>query len=177
MTFQLTLTFKVFSQLDQDTEGLHYSQMLSELLGAGHTDGLAELGVKTSEKQVPAEKLWQGIVQNLKKSLESKAAISVSHQELLSLCNKKVNSAHLSTEIVSNGNVASNDLKGPVVLFTCGHHYARNAFLEAVIPELDTALSGGSHTQTWALLRQFYHSEGFCPLACPRCVLRALLQQ
>ena len=164
-TFCLTLTSTLLGHLGSG--GCHEQQLWSRLIGTDST--LApDLDLKPTEKLVSAEKLWQGIVANLKKGAEARSTISVSSQLLSCLMSRAEDSAE------------SNNLEQPgcAVLFTCGHQFAQKAFVETVVPELEDSLTRRPQplTHTATLLKRYYHREGCYPMACPRCVLSAVKQ-
>ena len=129
----------------------------------------------------------QDIFQNLKKDIDTNTCITLSSSQLRTLIetNERRTRDGVSTNgIDTTSSEAAENFGGKTdetqeceaVLFTCGHHYTRESFLESVIPSFEVNLSQAPNNlpQTASLLASHYRKKGEQPMACPRCVLSSI---
>lgn len=112
----------------------------------------------------PFSHLWQDVVQNLQK--DTTKYIYVSRSEL----------DHLNENLHSSRRTDSSEPNS--VLFTCGHNYTRQSFVEEVLGKFEREVTHG-HTKlekSGSILVQYYQRPGMLCVACPKCVLNALNQ-
>ena len=126
-----------------------------------------------TEFQVAQKKLWQEILDNIKKDLERRPHIAVSVHTAMTIAAAAISQQRdwrPEREVVS-------DLQADVVLFSCNHHFPCIYFLEFVLPEFQQRMSelafALKHT-TKLLLRYFGKLEGFVPSSCPICVYNSI---
>lgn len=114
--------------------------------------------------KLPYDQLWQDIMQNLQKGQDGRKYIYVTHSELDRL------EEHLRDPDQSQGQAT------PAIFFTCGHYYTRKAFMEEVDRmNKDTSVDSLKLPETLSVIRGYYSRKGCLPLACPRCVIGAVM--
>lgn len=123
------------------------------------------LDLQPSEKMIPYQQLWQDVVQNLQKGAESRQFITMTRSEVDHLDEKLHNDQPCESSQGSNS-----------VLFTCGHYYTKQNFMEEVLVKFQKELSQGPDRlpNSAQVLQKYYTGSELLPLACPRCVLNAL---
>lgn len=123
------------------------------------------LDLQPSDKMIPYQQLWQDVVQNLQKGAELQQFIAMTRSEVDHLDEK------LHGEQVLDSSQTSNS-----VLFTCGHYYTKQNFLEEVLVKFQKELAHGhaSVPSSAQVLVKYYNRGDLLPLACPKCVLNAL---
>lgn len=123
------------------------------------------LDLQPSDKMIPYQQLWQDVVQNLQKGAESQQFIAMTRSEVDHLDEK------LHGEQVLDSSQTNNS-----VLFTCGHYYTKQNFLEEVLVKFQKELAHGhaSVPSSAQVLVKYYNRGDLLPLACPKCVLNAL---
>lgn len=129
--------------------------------GEGHS-----LDLQPSEKMIPYQQLWQDVVQNLQKGAESQQFIAMTRSEV----------DHLDEKLHSNPSCDTGATNHNSVLFTCGHYYTKQTFLEEVLVKFQRELAQGpaSLPSSAQVLVKYYSRGDLLPLACPKCVLNAL---
>ncbi|XP_046583387.1 uncharacterized protein LOC124290643 [Haliotis rubra] len=134
--------------------------------------------IQPCDKLIPYDRLWQDIVQNLQKHADSRSYISLTRNEM----------DHLEVQLEdqtnrqNDGKDTQTDTTQPIdpdcaILFTCGHHFTRKTFTEEVLVSFDRELTEGPNKLPYSasVLKQYYSRQGLLPLACPKCVLNALM--
>ncbi|XP_063952351.1 uncharacterized protein LOC129255948 isoform X1 [Lytechinus pictus] len=123
----------------------------------------AAAAASSSYGSVPAEKLWQEILFNLRKDVMSQSYIRLSGKDLAALVPGGV------------GSKVSLDC----VVFTCGHHYQRQDLKRQVMSTWGTDMEALPVPLpiTQKALQSMYTEEGdkTLPGACPRCIHSAIL--
>lgn len=156
-SFSTPFKFKVLKEVIEtvgDNERRHpaLNQALCSLTGQQCITSLSNLN--------PFSHLWQDVVQNLQK--DSTKYIYVTRSEL----------DHFDESLHSTGESPN------AVLFTCGHNYTRQSFMEEVIGKFEKELTHG-HTKfekSGSILVQYYQRPGMLCVACPKCVLNSINQ-
>lgn len=114
--------------------------------------------------RLPYDELWQDIMQNINKGQGTRDYIYITHSEIDRL------EQQLNETDSTQGHATL------AVFFTCGHYYTNLSFTKEVERlENDTAVSGIKMSETLSLIKAYYSRKRGMPLACPRCVLGALL--
>ena len=126
--------------------------------------------------------LFQDIFQNLKKDIDTNTSICLSTNQLRTLI--ETNQREASESMIANHNSEETQETSAkqdggtcdVVLFTCGHHFTRETFLQSIVPSFEVNLSQSPNNlpQTASLLSTYYRRKGEQPTACPRCVLSTI---
>ncbi|XP_062616739.1 uncharacterized protein LOC134278436 [Saccostrea cucullata] len=164
--FSLTVLQNVIQKIQSlDFEKKHpvcYQAYQSVAMDTGEGQGL---DLQPSEKMIPYQQLWQDVVQNLQKGAETRQFISMTRSEIDHL-DEKLHGSQASDASQDNNSV----------LFTCGHFYTKQNFLEEVLTKFQRELSHGpgSLPGSAQVLVKYYHSNDLLPLACPKCVLNSL---
>ncbi|CAM1326226.1 Uncharacterised protein g9199 [Pycnogonum litorale] len=125
------------------------------------------------EPSISSQNLWRAILGNLTKE---------SDVESIVLPRSSVDSLHrnrVATETPSVFGLNDNDyVDGTFVAFTCGHHFTTHHYRTVVVPNLERSLHKlpVAIPKTKKMIVAMFEAEGFCPSACPRCVLATLQQ-
>ena len=127
----------------------------------------------TGESVTP-DKLWQNIIENSANPVLHKS-ITLTDHEVRELCSEDTKAPeHSRTDDVDdNGHI---DRQCEAVLFTCGHHFTQQTFLQTVLPSFEANLLQAQNNlpHTARLLASYYRTKGYIPSACPQCVLSTL---
>lgn len=161
LSFSMKFKFKLLQDVirklsDTDFERRHpalYST-LSSLTMKQSVTALSNLN--------PFNQLWDDVKQNLQK--EPTSYIYITRNELDHLDE----SLHMSRR--------SDSSEPNVVVFTCGHNYTRQLFMEEILSKFEKEMTQG-HTKlekSGSLLMQYYQRPGMLCVACPKCVVNAL---
>jgi hypothetical protein len=146
------------------TDNLSRSPSLSVLqqLGSGDLDAVPEY--MTGGDKLPYDQLWQDIMQNLHKSKNSRKYIYVTHSELDRLAERLDDPDQNQVQVT------------PAVFFTCGHYFTKSSFMKELDKmNKDTTLSSVKLPETLSVIRGYYDRKGCIQLACPRCVISAIM--
>ncbi|XP_053407428.1 uncharacterized protein LOC123565052 isoform X2 [Mercenaria mercenaria] len=160
--FCIKLSSSVLNKLQ--TDAWRESSAATTLQQLGSTE-LNSVPVAMLEgDKLPYDQLWQDIMQNLRKGQDGRKYIYVTHSELDRL------HEHLSDPDQCQGQVT------PAVFFTCGHYYTKIAFTrELERMNKDSSIGNIKLSETLSVIREYYGRKGCLPLACPRCVLSAIM--
>ena len=163
----MSLTVSLIQQINMNSDLIpHLSRQLQLDVGFTHQKTL-----------LPADKLWHNIFQNLKKDHESRTAISMTTQEVQSLNNTiEIENSERRTAALE-----VNDQTQAAILFTCGHHFTAQRFVDKVC-SMEAALSGGGLSRQRSaargsgqlLVKYYTQQRGQTCMACPACVLSAV---
>ncbi|XP_071082712.1 uncharacterized protein [Haliotis cracherodii] len=134
--------------------------------------------IQPCDKLIPYDRLWQDIVQNLQKHADSRSYISLTRNEMDHIevqmeekTNRQTDRKETQTDTIQPDDPHS------AILFTCGHHFTRTTFTDEVLVSFDRELTEGPNKLPYSatVLKQYYSRQGLLPLACPKCVLNALM--
>ena len=158
--FTLRLSSSVLNKLQTDTWKESSAAGSLQQLGGPELNSVP-LTMLEGDK-LPYDHLWQDIMQNLLKSRDSRKYIYVTHSELDRL------NEHLGDP--------DQDQVTPGVFFTCGHYYTEVAFREELErTSKDFSTGNMKMSETLSVVREYYNRKGCIPLACPGCVLGAIV--
>lgn len=123
-----------------------------------------------SDRLVKSDQLWQDILQNIRKTPDTKHYIYVTRSEMDHL------EEQLAVEMDHHGDRSDADTQSNTVLFTCGHLYTKQKFVGDVLEKFTKELSQGpaNFPQSASMLTSYYNKKGLLPMSCPKCVLNAL---
>ncbi|KAL4238144.1 hypothetical protein ACF0H5_002856 [Mactra antiquata] len=160
-TTKFCLKLSSIALMKIQTENMSSLSSLKDLGGKG----LSTIPVSILEgDKLPYGQIWQDIMQNLQKGHESRKYIYVTHSEIDRL------EEHQNYHDRGQGHADS------AVFFTCGHYFTKGSFIN----EIDRMNKDMSSThiklpETLSVIKQYYSRQGHFPLACPRCVLSAIM--
>lgn len=154
--FQLEIIQKVFekmSSLDFEKRNPVSCSTLKKLINT--EINTSDLDLQSSDKLIPMDQIWQDILHNLSKNSDIRDFIYITRSELDHMSQVSVNSSS--------------------VMFTCGHYFTQKLFTEEIVMKLNQEMTLGNMPNTGSLLVQYYNRKGFFPMACPKCVVNALV--
>ena len=161
--FQLLLVMSVVQEIRNESEA---SKELRRLDPWYQDNGLTKVIHDTPK--LTADKLWQDILQNLHKDIEKHNQVTLSGNEVEALCRS------LQKSSLEEQGDSSELINKSVVLFTCGHNFTKENFLQTMVSRVEERSKDAHLPQTGALLASYYKRDGKLPLACPNCVLTAV---
>ncbi|XP_052092114.1 uncharacterized protein LOC127728604 isoform X1 [Mytilus californianus] len=161
LSFSMRFKFKILETVihaisDTEFERRHPALylMLSSLTIKQNASSLSNLN--------PFNQLWHDVVQNLQK--EHTNYIYITRGEL----------DHLDENLHMSRRSSSSEPNA--VVFTCGHNYTRQIFIEEIMTKFEKEITDG-HTKLercGSILMQYYQRPGMLCVACPKCVVNAL---
>ena len=163
MAFLTNLTLTLLHQLDLDP---HLSSYFQSTI-CDVQPMLTEAAVKPESKLLPTDNLWCDIFENLRKDHKTRSAIVLTAQEAQLLIDTS-EMDKLPDQTVSNASVSA-------ILFTCGHHFTRQRFLDSV-QRMQSDLSQRNHIMlhSTSVISGYYQQHRLEAIACPNCVLSAI---
>ncbi|XP_063404631.1 uncharacterized protein LOC134688085 isoform X2 [Mytilus trossulus] len=160
-SFSMRFKFKILETViqaisDTEFERRHPAlyQMLSSLTIKQNVSSISNLN--------PFNQLWHDVIQNLQK--EHTNYIYITRGEL----------DHLDENLHESRRSSSSEPNA--VVFTCGHNYTRQTFMEEIMTKFEKEITHG-HTKLekcGSILMQYYQRPGMLCVACPKCVVNAL---
>ncbi|XP_077982825.1 uncharacterized protein LOC144437691 [Glandiceps talaboti] len=169
--FCLEVTSAVVTHITSGQPHKEYSDIMINGFAGDKTQ--LQQGLQHQPNDVPEEKLWQEILQNLKKDLNSREFIQLSHNDAQALLKA------LKEQIQSNTyRYVPEEQEPDIMVFSCGHHFLKQPFLLTTVPLFETAMNNlpVPLPATADIMVHLYRMNGCVPLACPNCVLSALKQ-
>ena len=136
------------------------------------------LTMTSSKMQAPDERLWQEIMDNIKKDLDKRSCITLSLTTAATIA-----AAAVSQRRESRGEAADQlplQSQVDVVVFTCSHQFPKYYFDDVIVPEFQQRMGELMIPlpQTTKLLLGYYTKrDGFLPTACPSCVYNFLRKE
>ena len=116
--------------------------------------------------RLPYDSLWQDIMQNINKGHGAKDYIYITPNEI----------DRLEQQLTDSDTAQGQGHFTPSVFFTCGHYYTKASFIkEAERLDKDAAVGGIKLPETLTVIKVYYSRKSCMPLACPRCVLGAMM--
>ena len=131
------------------------------------------LNITVSPKPAPDGRLWQEILDNIKKDLDKRTCITLSLTTAATIAAAAVSQRRELRDASSRAQV-------DVVVFTCSHQFPKYYFDDVIIPEFQQRMGDLtlSLPETTKLLMGYYsNGEGFLPTACPSCVYNFLRKE
>lgn len=166
--FHVTLTLYVIESIQ---EGQLSKQQITAMVDQEIWDKtLVATGV-TPDKPISAEKLWQEILQNLHKDLDTRSHISLTSNQV-EVLRKGIEAVREETSGKEKHDSKAGQSEN-AVLFTCGHHFVKERFTGTVLSHFEERLRPDL-PQSAALLNAYYRRKDLYPMACPSCVLQAV---
>ncbi len=163
----MTLTLYVIESIH---EGALDKQQLNAVVDRETYDATVGTTGLSPDKPVSAEKLWQEILQNLHKDLDTRSHIGLSTNQIESLTN---GIDALQGSSASGGHQGEKPHEN-AILFTCGHHFVKESFTGAVLSGFEDMLVAKDLPQSASLLNAYYKRNNSHPMACPNCVFQAI---
>ncbi|KAL5013415.1 hypothetical protein ScPMuIL_007685 [Solemya velum] len=166
-SFLLKITIKVLAATKEGFEKSSpfcHSVLQETFVSPSHVD------LQSSDRLMRSDQIWQDILQNIRKTPDTKHYIYITRSELDHL------EEQLAVESDHHGDRTDMDTQSNTVLFTCGHLYTKQKFVEDVLEKFTKELSHGPSKlpETASVLTSYYNRKGLLPMSCPKCVLNAL---
>ena len=119
-------------------------------------------------------RLWQEILDNIKKDVEKQGHIALSMTTAATIAAAALSQQRDSRQDDAEG---VGDARADVVVFTCNHNFPRVYFVDVVLPEFQHRMAELvlPVANTTKLLLRFYNKlSGSLPTACPICVYNSI---
>ncbi|WAR18296.1 UVR8-like protein [Mya arenaria] len=161
-SFCLKLSSNVLHKISTGDPRFMSSSALSAIkqLGGGSFDTIQKSMLEGD--RLSYDHLWQDIIQNLEKGRDTRNYIYITHSELDRLCEQLSDT--------DQGEVT------PAVFFTCGHYFTKQSFVNEIEKlNIESFVGGFRLPETLSVIKEYYGRKSCMPLACPKCVLGAIL--
>lgn len=161
--FCLKLLSEILQRISTADTNFNSSPSFAALKHLGGNAFETRQSINLDGDRLPYDALWQDIMLNITKNQGARDYIYVTHSEL----------DRLEQYAADND---SGQGTTQAVFFTCGHYFTKLSFVkETERLNKEPALAGIKLPETLSVIKQYYSRNNRMPLACPRCVLGALM--
>lgn len=185
--FLYQIVCHVADQVDKGMTCLKYQNDLSATRCHGENNGKTSpslpsdgtpLTMTSSKMQAPDGRIWQEIMDNIKKDLDRRSCITLSLTTAATIAAAAVSQRKNLPE--QSADQLPLQARVDVVVFTCSHQFPKYYFDDVIIPEFQQRMGELviPLPQLTKLLIGYYTSrDSFLPTACPSCVYNFLRKE